>query len=488
MALPDRDVERLDHALDTHLQGRKENKSGVLPDLVEAFTRIRVMNEQVNVDSTLKQELWRSMMSTVPIPAATQLNSPNRLSGSRKFHIPFVGGSQRRGRAGRVIEPAFTILVIVTFCLGFLAYKQTTTTHDSRELPASIAALLPVDAPNIADCTIPAREPGTVASLAGQPQSTRPAFPRYNDDPVFQSVDSPNLSSKNVNGKLLLSNSGEMPAVDPNVDSLLRDLFNCSPYMFDGSFIAVGLDGKYFALFTDDYFRREFAGYREAGVELRLVRWFFVDSIPVVLDVRTYGDRLLLILQKRNPRDTANPVLMLAKVGDQWRIDEVGNAEMPDSWTQKVASLESTPIASPTAASLRYNGPLISNYTLYGVAGTATPIPEFASASTICDEIPGGETLKCGWYYSRLGPYWYNEFPANTDFTVVFHNTSSEVRRVVVPALGIQVQVESGESIPIILNADPGSYLFQIFERSENEPLDGGVFYFVDPNGRFSMG
>lgn len=486
MALPNRDAERLDHALDAQLQGREESLNDSHAGLLTTFGSLQAMNEQVATDTKLRNDLWRSMMSTIPLSLPGHLPVPSRSSVTGSHAIPFIVKADRRVHRRTILQSMLVIALLFVLMVGAIGYRQFGAGDSGPSIPAPMAAQMSYQGPNIGNCETQPRSPGSVADLAGQVPSESSAFPRYNDDPL-QSIDSPDFSSTIMDPNTLLAQTDPVEAVDPAIDDLLRQLYNCSPYLLKNS-SAFDLDGRYFALFSDDYFRREFAGYKAIGKDLRLARtWTPNGYVPKVLDVRSLGDRILLILDGPHASRSGNyPVLLLAHATDGWRVDEVGNVATTGDWNP-ATPVSATPQASPVSG-LNYDGPLAVTYVLFDVATAGTPPALLANYSSICDQIPGGEDIDCGWLTNRLGPWWYNEYPANTDFTFLISNVSSENRRFEVGTLGISIEIAGNSTVPVVINAAPGEYLFTIYPGSSTKPLVGGVLYFNAPGQRYSQG
>ncbi|CAN5707744.1 hypothetical protein BH09CHL1_BH09CHL1_08120 [soil metagenome] len=472
MALPDRDVERLDHALDAQLAGREENDSGPPSDLITTFSRLRSMNDQVPTDPALKNELWRSMMSALPITRTQSQRIPLGTPHSRTVRMTFVGAEKRHGRKGVLFEGVIAILLIIGTVAGAIGYRQINDENTDRTILAPAATEVPSDAPVASDCQSTARPDGRVEELAGTQPTIPPALPRNGNDPVFDETAGNGISD---GSELLLNSVGVDGSVD-GVSELLQQLVACR--FFNGpSAGARDLDGKYFALYSDDFFRRELAGYKEAGKEINLVSLWMPSTIPTVLETRIYGSRLFLVLEKSNDRMTSFPVLMLAWNGLSWQVDEVGTASMPDNW---VAANPSSP---PTVGEVMGTPRL--DIALYD---TNSPIKD-ANGEYSCPAYEAnGAPVPCGQPYALLGPYLYSAYPENTDFTISFSNIGTDTRHIVADGLGIDVRIAPGASATFVINVAAGNYPFAIYIGGNTDPDSEGTFTFAPPDQQRAVG
>jgi hypothetical protein len=104
---------------------------------------------------------------------------------------------------------------------------------------------------------------------------------------------------------------------------------------------------------------------------------------------------------------------------------------------------------------------------------------------TTCD-FENGTPVPCGNSgLFRIGPWAYNEIPANTPFSFTFVNTSDVATHIVSPELGIDVEVPAGQQVDVEVNADPGDYDV-VF--TQGDATSSWTFVFEPGDGRFSMG
>ena len=84
-----------------------------------------------------------------------------------------------------------------------------------------------------------------------------------------------------------------------------------------------------------------------------------------------------------------------------------------------------------------------------------------------------------------MGPWAYNEIPANLPFTFTFVNTSEAPTHISSPELGIAVVLPGGEQVGVEVEADPGMYTI---EFTQGDATSSWTFDFQPEDGRFSMG
>jgi hypothetical protein len=479
MVLPDRDAQQLNHALDANLAHPNPDLTGPAGDLLGTFHRLQAMNAQTTAGADLKSDIWSTMMSA-STPSLAAMGASAMRSRVGEFRAPLQRDwkSQHRPRS---LWLSIAVILVVTSLIAasYLPGREP----DSPKRPSILAPTLAQASfvgPDLAKCTTSPREPGSVEALAGQQATTQPFLPRSGNDPAFESIEQPALASKAVDGGVVLAQTEEVSDPDPGIEQFLAQLYACSPYGMS-NFGVQHLDSPYFALFTDDFFRREFSGYREAGVELRATGPWVVDDEPVLIDTRKLGDRLLLILQGRNG---LFDLLVIKQVDGNWRVDEVGRADMPPT-----VEWDKLPIATPSPTSGSYPpGPYEQDILLSGTADIPPPDASDSSRATYCDQFPEARGLACGWYVGYLGPYRYTELPPNVDFTLAFVNVASIDVRVEIQSLGVSLEIPAGTTQAVLINGDPGIHLGLIYEGGASEPTYALPIVINEPGDIYPMG
>ncbi|MGH2560879.1 MAG: SH3 domain-containing protein [Thermomicrobiales bacterium] len=450
-------------------------------------------------------------------------------------------------------------VLAIAAVVGYAAYWLAPPSDGERPtMPAAVQETGTAQAspgPALAGCTVAPRPDGSVVDLAGSGPTVMRVLPRQNNDPVhFEQPVGPADGEALFHGKP--SAAAEVVA---DINATLAELTTCRFYLLgpDGR---IELDGRYFALYSDDYFRGELAGYREAGKEPTIHSLWVPNTVATVVDARMLPDgRIAAVLATGTERYHPDRrwVAIFVRVGDRWLVDEVGLATFP-SFSTPVAS----PVASATTAAAgatsqpwtptvplvlelaifdavpeRVGTPAPSEFVLTHQSSTSLPVnlrEQPTTNSGIVVVLPpatplrwlGGEeadasgtnwlnvetesgesgwvraidaeppfsvpfeqttcfpamatTVPCGEAFARHGPYWYNEFPADTDVTIRLHNVGTRSHRFVIKEFDVDLHLPPGERAEFVLNASVGTYLFLIFEDGGTTPIGAGTFEFIE--------
>lgn len=485
--------DRLNRYLDAAVQGRHEATTDLDPELAYAVRRLAALDDAPAPAVGLRERTWEGLMNRSDVnhrPVSPLLAFPGGLRG------PTPGGvlvRPNRGATGRSRwreGMAAAVVLLLTAAAAFAAYRVAPSADDSGGAP-SAAGSPAADAPSLPGCEIEPRPNGTVARLAGERPHVRPLLPRFGDDPVYGA---PSYGgSRPADGTLLFTGTQEVPAaVWTAIARTLAELVACRFYAIDGS-RGIDTDGRYFALYTDDFFRRELSGYREAGMDPKLVS-FWIPSQPLGLDeARVLSDgRVVGVLDTGTERflePGVRFIVLFAPAGDRWLVDEIGYAQFDTG-----AAGAATPTAAPARGSppapvptpRGWDAPQVAIALYDAVVGT--PIGMIEGAPTVCDPLSVGTPVPCGDAFQRFGPYGYNEFPELTDVTLWLNNAGSRPHRFVVEDLGIDVTVEPGGTAELTVNAPRGTYLFLIYEGDAPTPIGAGVLEFIPREARPTVG
>jgi hypothetical protein len=481
MRFHDSEADRLNSFLDTRVQGRQVDPDDLDPTLVDAYEQVRAMDARPAPDPQLMTNLWRNMMSTIPaevgprpqaaLPALPSL--PRRALGNHRINL------------FRMVAALGVTALLLTSVIGIQRFNDNGGPGQPTAIPA---AFQETGTPTATGCEVSPREPGSLATILESSQSSIPYMPRFGFDPVY----GPAQDRQNANGGNLLLNSEPDPAAMSEIEAALEQLVSCRFYTIasSGAYNEVDMEGRYFALFSDDFLRRELSGFREAGMSPQLTNFWAPLTAPEIIELRPMhgrensADRVLAILDSPGGPPTGTLVVIFVEDNGRWLVDEVGYAEFPDA----TDTLLATPVTG-----LPTNGdsqpPLQLDIALYDEDSAATPVGTSGEAyHSTCEPLNSGTPVPCGDNYHPNGPYWYNEFPANTDFTVNLYNLGDQPKRFEVAELGIEVEVEVGGSETIVLNADPGEYLFTIYQGDQPDPIGAGVFTFISSEQSPTMG
>ena len=94
-------------------------------------------------------------------------------------------------------------------------------------------------------------------------------------------------------------NSSPDDSVPEGIQQMLDTLYAlpCVCALFEGR---IDMEGPYFSLYSDDYFRRELNGFGEVGLPLEINSFWMPSAKPVVVEIRRLmdGDRYLVVLDE----------------------------------------------------------------------------------------------------------------------------------------------------------------------------------------------
>jgi hypothetical protein len=376
-----------------------------------------------------------------------------------------------------MLAAAFAVAVLLL--AGTVGYQQYAQNSDPG-LPTTIpAAFIQDGTPTGTGCEAEPREPGSVAEIVETPQTLMPYLPRFGADPMY----GPNQDRPLASGDFLLNNSTPDDSVRPQIETTLQQLHVCRFYALTSE--GTNTEGRYFALFSDDFLRRELRGYQEAGMELELHEFWSPQTLPVVEEIRHlhgfeqagFGNQYLAILEtpENVQRELGTLVIVFVEEGGRWLVDEVGYADMPSG--------DASPVpATPVPGAWVDRMPHMLDIAIYDSDPMGTP------PAAACDTVQG-TPVSCGFTgYQKHGPWWFNEFPANTDFKMTFYNLGQQSHRVEIEDLGISIELPPDSSESFVLNTEPGEYLFTIYEGDQPEPVSTGVFTVISADDSPSMG
>jgi hypothetical protein len=476
-----READRLDTYLDDQLAGRSVDPDDLNldPALVETWTWAKTAMAHMPSDPIAKTDTWRTIMHSnaiaAPFPAAAP-NPPARryddLAKPRWSHraVAFIG----------------TVTLAAGLAVGIVGYDRFGGGGGTPNEPTSIPAasfFLP-GTPEATGCDVPRRESGAIEQIMLTPPSQMPYFPRLNPDPVSQPIVVSGPSEGAVGGTTMWMNSSPDESVHDGIQQMLDTLYACRAYAFDANG-STDMEGSYFSLYSDDYFRRELNGYEDAGQPLQLSSFWLPATEPVALETRKLmdGERYLVVLDETIGNSSDLRVLsVVAGENGAWYIDEVGRMTEPQ------VNAAGTPIVDQEEISARA--------TEYAATPAADRFPHELTVSVAdlalanqdpwtCD-VKDGTPIPCtsnGLFL--MGPWAYNEIPANLPFTFTFMNTSEAPTHISSPELGIDVELPAGEQVAVEVDAGPGSYEV-VF--TQGDATSTWTFEFVTENNEYSMG
>lgn len=473
MPFPSSEADRLNHYLDARVQGRQVNPDDLDPSLVDAYERVKAMDARSAPDPQLMTNLWRTMMSTIPAEMGygPRAVSPALPLSSRRIH------RGHRTTIGGLVTALGVVALLLASAIGYQRFNSGSDPGQPTTIPA---AFQQAGTPTATGCEALPREPGSIAEIVETPQTLHPYLPRFGQDPVYgESQD-----RQNANGQFLIDNSTQDATLTIEIEQALEELVDCRFYTVD-NLGRVDMEGRYFALYSDDFIRRELSGYQEAGRPLVLTSWWAPNTVPEIVEIRRLtgldgpgaANRVLAILNTEFNEPGGALVVVFREQGDRWLVDEVGFAEVPQSPSSPTAS---TPVPGQWADRF----PLQLDIAIRDADPAGTPAGMSGGLDpTECGPLDQGTPVPCGIGFNQSGPYPYTVFPANTDFTITLYNLGEQPKRFVIADLGIEVELEPGGSESIVLNAETGDYLFTIFQGDQPDPISAGVVSFIPPEG-----
>lgn len=378
-----------------------------------------------------------------------------------------------------------SVALVAGLLVGIAGYDRFGGGGSPNE-PTSIpaASFFVPGTPEAIGCDVPRREPGAIEKIMETPPTQMPYFPRLNQNPLTDPLMGSGPNQNAVDGTALWMNSSPNEDVLAGIQQMLDTLYDCRAYAI-GANGRIDMESPYFSLYSDDYFRRELNGFVQAGLPLDLNAFWLPSTKPVVRETRKLmdGDRYLVVLDETVGRSGDSRVLsVVSGENGQWFIDEVGRMTQPD------VDAAGTPIVDQEEISARA--------TEYASTPAADRFPheqtirvaDIAAANVdpfICD-VQNGTAVPCSTGgLQGLGPWGYNEIPANLPFTFTFVNTNDVATHIVSPELGIDVEVPAGQQMSVEVDADPGLYEI-VF--TQGEATSRWTFQFEPEGGRFSMG
>jgi hypothetical protein len=373
------------------------------------------LEAQLEMDSRTPAHAVRTL-TTGSVVRPTRMRAP-------KLAIPDAGPAKW------LVTAALMIAIVLVASVLFRDGSNESDQSGVIPTPDAVSPLAfePVD---VAECTTPARQVGTVWSLIGETTSLPAALPDIVDLARFGT---PTTGAVNLpdGGRYLLSpHSAAQPDVVNGLNATLRQATACR-------FATVGpapdgpwywLDGAFFASFSDDFFRREaFFRLDDTGKSRALVDTPFMPVGPTPWEVeaaRVLPDgRAIAIVVPSQPTGTSyrSLVMTFAQSDDRWLIDEILPVEwQPVNWSD---------IDTPRFLELTLDGP---------------------DGSKIVP-LNGREAT----------------FYANQPVTVTVANLGDTPQQFHIDGLDIVVEIEPGHSVSFSLAAPAGAYVMESHVASD---------------------
>jgi hypothetical protein len=471
-----READRLDAYLDDQVAGRSIDPDDLDPALIETWTWATTAMAHTPSDPIAKSDTWRTIMQTQTAAAALPALTPparryDELAKPRWSH-----------RAMAFVGTAALAAGLAVGIIGYDRFGGTGLPNEPTSIPAA-SFFLP-GTPEATGCDAPRREPGAIEKIMETPPSRTPYFPRMNQNPRTDPIVGTSGGVGSVDGTSLWMNSSPDESMHDDIQHMLDTLYSCRAYALDPQG-RIDMEGPYFSLYSDDYFRRELNGFTQAGLGLQINTFWLPSTKPVVIETRKLmdGERYLVVLDETIGRDGDSRVLSVV-LGENgaWYIDEVG------SMTEPQVDAAGTPIideAEFSARATEFAATPVADRFPHALTISVADLAAANEDPWICD-VQNGTPIPCSsGGLHRLGPWAYNELPANLPFTFTFVNTSDVSTHISSPELAIDVEVPAGKQVEIEVNADPGSYDV-VF--TQGDATSSWTLQFEPEDGRFSMG
>lgn len=473
-----READRLDSYLDDQMAGRSIDPDDLDPALIETWTWATTAMAHTPSDPIAKSDTWRTIMhsqsAAVAMPAAAMTPPVRRYDELAK--------PKWSHRAMAFVGTAALAAGLAVGILGYDRFGGGGSPNEPTAIPAA-SFFLP-GTPQAIGCDVPRREPGAIEKIMETPPSRTPYFPRLNQNPLTDPIIGTGKGKDLVDGTVLWLNSSPDESVQSDIKQLLETLYDCRAYALDSQG-RIDLESPYFSLYSDDYFRRELNGFTQVGLPLELNTFWLPSTKPVVVEIRKLmdGDRYLVVLdESRGNGDTSRVLSVVPGEDGAWFIDEVGRMTQPE------VDAAGTPIVDQAEIAANATEYAATPVTDRFPAELTVSVADFAAANIdpwICG-VQASTPIPCtNGGLHRIGPWAYNEIPANIPFTFTFVNTSDLSTHIVSPELAIDVEVPAGQQVEIEVNADPGTYDV-VF--TQGDATSSWAFQFEPEDGRFSMG
>jgi hypothetical protein len=317
------------------------------------------------------------------------------------------------------------------------AAVTVTAPASPTESTGVVRTLGPDEAVDISECTTQPRPPGTVLNLVETPTEITPIFPPFSADERAALVDLDDL---------LADRPAADPAMTVRIADTLRQLTACRYYA--GEYDERGhnglddYDGRYWALFSADFFRHELGGNREPGTDVRIpALWLPIDPRPRAIDTTwTLPDgRVAAKVVYPSGNSPGQALFIVVLEGDRWLVDEIG-------------PLEPDPVRVPEGPADPTDYSEVQQMVLFDDRAFSQ-VPSTASAFRVGQEV----------------------------FLAVA-NLGSLPQRFEIPEFGFSLDVAAGHSVTLLIDAPSGRYELASYVAaagSERRILDAEIV-FVD--------
>ncbi|MCO5221707.1 MAG: hypothetical protein M9947_09030 [Thermomicrobiales bacterium] len=275
-----READRLDSYLDDQVAGRTidPDDQRLDPTLIETWTWATTALAQTPSDPIAKSDTWRTIMQAQSAAAGLPAVAPN--PPARRYNEPTAPRWSHRAMA--FVGTAALAAGLAVGIVGYDRFSGGGVPNEPTSIPAA-SFFLP-GTPEATGCDVPRREPGAIEKIMETPPSQTPYFPRINQNPLTDPLVGTSGSAGAVDGTSLWMNSSPDDSVQEDIQQALDMLHACRAFALDSQG-RVDMEGPYFSLYSDDYFRRELNGFVQAGLDLQINSFWLPSAKPVVLEL-----------------------------------------------------------------------------------------------------------------------------------------------------------------------------------------------------------
>ncbi len=287
-----READRLDTYLDDQVAGRLIDPDDLDPALIETWTWAKTAMAHMPSDPDTKVETWRTIVHSHAIAAPFPATAPQ--PPARRYDD--LAKPRWSHRAMALVGTAALAAGLAVGVVGFDRFGGGGAPNQPTSIPAA-SFFLP-GTPEATGCDVPRRAPGAIEQIMQTPPSQTPYFPRINGNPLTDPIVGIS-GTGSVDGTSLWMNSSPDDSKQVAVQAMLDTLYDCRAYSLNAQG-RIDMEGPYFSLYSDDYFRRELNGFVQAGLDLQINSFWLPSSKPVILETRKLmaGDRYLVVLDE----------------------------------------------------------------------------------------------------------------------------------------------------------------------------------------------
>jgi hypothetical protein len=441
--------ERLDRALDRLTRGETVSRNGQSVPEEQVAARLHTLAAMEN-EAEPRVGFLPSLREELLMTESLRLN---RIGTARAAMAPTVlprtTAASRSRRLGAIGWISFVAVLALIAAGVYLLISGGGGSHDpnSAALPAAatpaVMAALPGEPVDISECNTAARPDGTVAGLIGQTPTHPPMLPKFSGsepddsshwiDPVLLLGDHPRAETAQLAG--ITETMHEFTACRFYFNPVSTWNYPATPIGGQPTETYIGLDGRLFALFSDDFFRKEAKNWAAPGIQGPMIDPLWTAQGPLpwrVDDARQLPDGRVIASVEAPPGSiyATRMIVVFSEHDGRWLIDEFGIVQFH------------------TAGSTR--NPSYPQYLEIALQDSEGP--------SIASAVPSVDA-----------------FQNNRPITVTVANLGDVDQRFTIDRLGVDLVVPAGHSISFTLTPPVGKYVVESYVRNPtSDSFDDG--------------